>query len=38
MHTNIMELGSQNHNRDGLFRPTSIMVVYMDPLGYNPKS
>ena len=29
-----MELGSQNHSRDGLLGPTSIMVVYMDPLGY----
>ena len=29
-----MELGPQNHNRDGLLGPNSIMVVYMDPLGY----
>ena len=28
-----MELGSQNHSRDGLLGPNSIMVVYMDPLG-----
>ena len=27
-----MELG-QNHIRDGLFVPNSIMVLYMDPLG-----
>ena len=27
-----MELGSQNHSRDGLLGPNSIMVVYMDPL------
>ena len=30
-----MELGPQNHNRDGLLVPNSIMVVYMDPLGYT---
>ena len=29
----ILELGPQNHNRDGLLVPNSIMVVYMDPLG-----
>ena len=29
----IMELGSQNHSRDGLLGPNSIIVVYMDPLG-----
>ena len=28
-----MELGSQNHSRDGLLGPNSIIVVYMDPLG-----
>ena len=28
-----MELGSQNHNGDGLLGPNSIIVVYMDPLG-----
>ena len=28
-----MELGPQNHSRDGLMGPNSIMVVYMDPLG-----
>ena len=31
--TPIMELGSQNHNGDGLSGPNSKMVVYMDPLG-----
>ena len=31
--TTIMELGPQNHNGDGLSRPNSIIVVYMDPLG-----
>ena len=29
-----MELGPKNHNGDGLLGPDSIMVVYMDPLGY----
>ena len=29
----MMELGPQNHNRDGLLRPNSVMGVYMDPLG-----
>ena len=28
-----MELGPKNHNGDGLLGPSSIMVVYMDPLG-----
>ena len=28
-----MELGSQNHSRDGFLGPNSIIVVYMDPLG-----
>ena len=28
-----MELGSQNHRRDGPLGPNSIVVVYMDPLG-----
>ena len=28
-----MELGPQNHNREGLLGPNSIVVVYMDPLG-----
>ena len=30
--TPIMEL---NHSRDGLLGPNSIMVVYLDPLGYR---
>ena len=30
-----MELGPQSHNKDGLSIPNSIMVVYMDPLGYK---
>ena len=34
MYTTIMELGPQNHNGDGLLGPNSIIVVYMDPLGY----
>ena len=29
-----MELRPQSHNRDGLSVPNSVMVVYMDPLGY----
>ena len=33
INTPIMELGSQNHSRDGLLGPNSIMVVYMDTLG-----
>ena len=32
--TTIVELGPQNHNKDGLLEPNSIVVVYMDPLGY----
>ena len=35
-----MGLGAQNHHRDGLLGPNSIMLVYMDPLGTldpNPK-
>ena len=28
-----MEVGPQNHNGDGLLRPNSVIVVYMDPLG-----
>ena len=35
INTPIMELGSRNHNRDGLLGPNSIMVVYMEPLGYK---
>ena len=33
IYTSIMELGPQNHNRDGLSGPKSMMVVDMDPLG-----
>ena len=33
-----MELGSQNHNGDGLLRPNSIIVEYMDPLGKKEKA
>ena len=29
----IVELGPENHSRDGLLGPSSVMVVYMDPLG-----
>ena len=28
-----MELGPQNHNKDVLLGPNSIIVVYRDPLG-----
>ena len=34
IYTTIMELGPQNHNGDGLLGPNSIIVVYMDPLGF----
>ena len=27
-----MDLGPQNHNKDGLLGPNPIRVVYMDPL------
>ena len=33
--TTIMESGPDNHNGDGLLGPNSILVVYMDPPGYN---
>ena len=33
INTPIVELGSQNHSRDGLSGANSIIVVYMDPLG-----
>ena len=33
IYTTIMELGSQNHNGDGLLGLNSIIAVYMDPLG-----
>ena len=29
-----MELGPQNHNGDGLLGANSIIVMYMDPLGF----
>ena len=32
-----MELGPQKHNGDGLLGPNSIVVVYMDPLGKDPR-
>ena len=35
IYTPIMELGSQNHGRDGPLGPNSIIVVCMDPLGRN---
>ena len=35
MYTTIMELSPQNQNRDGLSGPNSIMVVYMEPLGFE---
>ena len=34
IHTTIMELGPPNHNGDGLLGPNSMIVVYMDPLGW----
>ena len=33
IYTSIMELGSQNHNKDGLLGPNSIMALDMQPLG-----
>ena len=33
-YTTFMELGTNKHNKDGLLGPISIMVMYMDPLGY----
>ena len=30
-----MESGPQNQNRNGLLGPYSIMVVYVDPLGFQ---
>ena len=30
-----MEIGPQNHKGDGLLGTNSIMVVYMDSLGYK---
>ena len=34
IYNTIIELGAQNHNGDGLLGPNSIIVVYMDPLGW----
>ena len=33
-----MEIGPQNRNRDGFLGPNSIIVVYMDPLGFRDSS
>ena len=33
INTPIMELGSQNHSRDGLLGPINSIMVYMDTLG-----
>ena len=33
IYTTIVEFGPENHNKDGLLGPNSIMVVYTDPLG-----
>ena len=35
IYTTNMESGPKNQNGDGLSGPNSIMVVYMDPLGYG---
>ena len=35
MHATIMELGPQNHRKDGLLGPYSRMVVVLDPLGLS---
>ena len=32
IYTTSMELGPQNHNKDGLLGPNSRIVVHMDPL------
>ena len=34
IYTTIMELDPKSHNGDGLLGPNSIVVVYVDPLGY----
>ena len=34
IYTTIMELGPQDHNKDGPLGPNSIMAVCMDPLGW----
>ena len=33
-----LELGPQNHDRDGLLGPNSTMVAYTDPLNYQSLS
>ena len=35
MYTTIMQLAPQNHNKDGLLGPNSIVEVYVDPLGHR---
>ena len=35
IYTTIMALGAENHDKDGLVGPTSTMVVYVDPLGFQ---
>ena len=35
IYTTIMELDPQSHDRNGLLGPNSILVVYMDPLGFR---
>ena len=35
IYSTVMVLGAQSHNMDGLLGPNSIMVLYMEPLGYN---
>ena len=37
IYTRVMEPGPQNHNKDGVLGPNSIIVVYMDPLGLAVK-
>ena len=33
IYTTIVEFGPENHNKNSLLGPNSIMVVYTDPLG-----
>ena len=35
IYTSALELGPKNYNGHGLLEPNSIMVVYMDPLGWS---
>ena len=35
IYTAIMELGPKNHDGDVLLGPNCILVMYMDPLGYQ---